>query len=119
MELKIVETLDPQIHPTAVIDPTAIVHKNVIIGPGAVIGPNCEIGEGTIIGPHVVIAKNVRMGRNNHIYSGAVIGEEPQDLKFRGENSFVDMGKRPHPLCGRRQSHPGVRHHSPRHRRKL
>jgi acyl-[acyl-carrier-protein]-UDP-N-acetylglucosamine O-acyltransferase len=92
MELKIVETLDPQIHPTAVIDPTAIVHKNVIIGPGAVIGPNCEIGEGTIIGPHVVIAKNVRMGRNNHIYSGAVIGEEPQDLKFRGENSFVVIG---------------------------
>lgn len=40
----------------------------------------------------MVIAKNVRMGRNNHIYSGAVIGEEPQDLKFRGENSFVVIG---------------------------
>lgn len=92
MELKIVQTLEPQIHPTAVIDPTAIIHKNVIIGPNVVIGPNCEIGEGTEIGPHAVIRRNVRMGRNNKIYSGAIIGEEPQDLKYAGEYSSVVIG---------------------------
>lgn len=92
MELEIVKEMEPQIHPTAVIDPSAVIHKNVIIGPSAVIGPNCEIGEGTVIGPNVVIAKNVRMGRGNHIYPGAVIGEDPQDLKFHDEYSTVVLG---------------------------
>lgn len=92
MELKLVQKVEPQIHPTAVIDPSAVIHKNVVIGPSAVIGPNCEIGEGSIIGANAVIAKNVRMGRNNHIYPGAVIGEDPQDLKFVGEYSTVVLG---------------------------
>lgn len=92
MELKIVKQMDPEIHQTAIIDPSAVIHKNVVIGPYAVIGPHCEIGEGTIIGAHAVIGKDVRMGRRNHIYPGAVIGEDPQDLKFEGEYSTVVIG---------------------------
>lgn len=92
MDLKVIPTQEPTVHPSAVIDPTAIIHKNVTIGAYAYIGPNCEIGSGTIIGPHAVIAKNVRMGQNNHIYPHAVIGEDPQDLKFRGEYSTVVIG---------------------------
>lgn len=92
MELKIVASAEPEIHQTAVVDPTAILHKNVVIGPYAVIGPNCEIGEGSEIGAHAVIAKNVRMGKNNHVYPHAVIGEDPQDLKFAGEYSTVVIG---------------------------
>ena len=92
MELKAIRPLEPDIHPTAIIDPTAILHHNVKIGPYAVIGPGCEIGEGSIIESHAVIAENVRMGKNNHIFPHAVIGEAPQDLKFKGEYSTVVIG---------------------------
>ena len=92
MELTVIKSAEPQIHETAVVDPTAKLHKNVIIEPYAVIGPNCEIGEGSIIGSHAVISKNVRMGKNNHVYPNAVIGEDPQDLKFAGEYSTVVIG---------------------------
>ena len=74
MELKVIKRVNPEIHPSAIVDPTAVLHKNVIVGPYAVIGPNCEIGEGSIIDAH------------------AVIGEEPQDLKFQGEFSTVVIG---------------------------
>ncbi len=92
MELSIVKNMDPEIHATASVNPTAVIHKNVVIGPFAVIGPHCEIGEGTIIGANAVIAKNVRMGKDNHVYPGAVIGEDPQDLKYEGEHSTVVIG---------------------------
>lgn len=92
MELKAIRPLEPDIHPTAIIDPTAILHHNVKIGPYAVIGPGCEIGEGSIIESHAVIAENVRMGKNNHIFPHAVIGEAPQDLKYAGEYSTVVIG---------------------------
>lgn len=92
MELKVIKSVEPKIHPTAIVDPSAIIHKNVEIGPYAIIGPDCEIGEGTIIGGHAVIAANTRMGKNNHIYPHAVIGEEPQDLKFHGEYSTIVIG---------------------------
>ena len=92
MELKVIKNVDPQIHPTAIIDPTAVLHKNVVIGPYAVIGPDCEIGEGSRIDAHVVIGAHTRMGKNNHIFPHAVIGEEPQDLKYHGEFSTVVIG---------------------------
>ena len=92
MELKVIKNVDPQIHPTAIIDPTAVLHKNVVIGPYAVIGPGCEIGEGSRIDAHVVIGAHTRMGKNNHIFPHAVIGEEPQDLKYHGEYSTVVIG---------------------------
>jgi UDP-N-acetylglucosamine acyltransferase len=92
MELQIVKAVDPRIHPTAIIDPSAILHKNVVIGPYAVIGPHCEIGEGTEIGPHVIIDHHVKIGRNNKIYGHAMLGGDPQDLKYKGEFSTVVIG---------------------------
>lgn len=82
------------IHATAIIDPSAIIAADVTIGPYSVIGPKVEIGAGTIIGPHVVIQGPTRIGCHNQIYQFASIGEAPQDLKFRGEETFLEIGDR-------------------------
>ena len=82
------------IHDTAVIAPGARIAKNVEIGPYSVIGENVEIGEGTKIGPHVVITGWTQIGKDCKIFQGASIGEEPQDLKFKGEKSYVFIGDR-------------------------
>jgi len=82
------------IHDTAVIAPGARIGKNVEIGPYAVIGEHVEIGDGTIIGPHAVITGWTQIGKECHIYQGASIGEEPQDLKFKGEKSYTFIGDR-------------------------
>lgn len=79
---------------TAIIDPSAKIAKNVHIGPYAVIGPNVEIGEGTWIGPHVVINGPTKIGRDNKIYQFSSIGEDPQDLKFKGETTYLEIGDR-------------------------
>lgn len=80
------------IHKTAIIDPSARIAKNVSIGPYSVIGPDVEIGEGTWIGPHVVIQGPTRIGRNNKIFQFSSMGEMPQDLKFQGETTFLELG---------------------------
>jgi UDP-N-acetylglucosamine acyltransferase len=80
------------IHPTALIDPRAILEKNVTIGPYTAIGPNVHIGKDTIVGAHVVIEGCTTIGNKNEISTGAIIGNKPQDLKYRGEESFVEIG---------------------------
>ena len=82
------------IHDTAVVHPGARIGKNVEIGPYAVIGEHVEIGEGTVIGPHAVISGWTSIGKDCKIYQSASIGEEPQDLKFKGEKSYVIIGDR-------------------------
>lgn len=82
------------IDPRAVVDPSAKIASNVRIGPFSVIGPNVEIGEGTEIGPHVVINGPTRIGRENHIFQFSSIGEIPQDKKFHGEESRLEIGDR-------------------------
>ena len=82
------------IHQTAIIDPAARIAPNVHIGPYCVIGPEVEIGEGTWIGPHVVIKGPTKIGKENKIYQFSSIGEDPQDLKFRGEKTFLEIGDR-------------------------
>lgn len=81
-----------KIHETAVVYPGANIGKEVEIGPYAVIGPNVVIGDGTKICAHAVIEGWTSIGKNCTIYSGAVIGGEPQDLKFVGEKSYVFIG---------------------------
>jgi UDP-N-acetylglucosamine acyltransferase len=81
-----------KIHPTAVIDKKAKLGKGVEVAPYAIIGPNVKIGDGTRIGPHCVIKEWAAIGKNCEIFTGAVIGEITQDLKFRGERSFVEIG---------------------------
>lgn len=82
------------IHPTAVIDPGARLGQNVSIGPYSVIGADVEIGDDTWIGPHVVIEGPTRIGRENKIWQFASIGAAPQDKKFHGERSMLEIGDR-------------------------
>ncbi len=83
-----------EIHPSAVIHPAAQISDNVKIGPYSVCGENVSIGSGTTIGAHVVIDGWCRIGEHNTIYSGAVIGSPPQDLKFKGEKTKLTIGNR-------------------------
>lgn len=80
------------IHPTAIIDPTAVIADDVKIGPYTVIGPNVEIGAGCEIASHVVINGPTKIGRNNRIFQFSSIGEEPQDKKFHGEDTWLEIG---------------------------
>jgi len=80
------------IHPTAIIDPGAELGKDVAVGPYAIVGPKVTIGEGCAIGPHAVIESHVRMGKGNRIHSFASVGAIPQDLKYRGEETWVEIG---------------------------
>jgi len=65
---------------------------DVVVGPFTTIAKNVEIGEGGWIGPNVTIMENVKIGKNVKIYPGAVVGAEPQDLKFQGEETHVIIG---------------------------
>ena len=80
------------IHNTAIIDPKAKISSGVSIGAFTVIGPNVEIGENTIIQSHVSIVGNTKVGKNNKIYPFASIGNDPQDLKFDGEVTKLEIG---------------------------
>ena len=79
---------------TAIVDPSAKVSKNVSVGAYTVIGKDVEIGEGTWIGPHVVINGPTRIGKDNKIYQFASIGEVPQDKKYGGEDTWLEIGDR-------------------------
>ncbi len=81
-----------KIHETAVVHPNARIGKDVEIGPYAVIGENVLIGDGTQIAAHVVIDGWTSIGKNCVIYPSVSIGADPQDLKFRGEKSYVFIG---------------------------
>ena len=80
------------IHQAAMIDPKAKIHNNVKIGPYSIIGANVEIEENTEIQSHVSIIGNTKIGKNNKIYSFASIGNDPQDLKFQGEETKLEIG---------------------------
>jgi UDP-N-acetylglucosamine acyltransferase len=80
------------IHNTAIIDPKAKISSGVSIGAFTVIGPNVEIGENTIIQSHVSIIGKTKVGKNNKIYPFASIGNDPQDLKFDGEVTKLEIG---------------------------
>ena len=82
------------IDPTAVIDPGAEIAGDVTIGPYSVIGANVAIDAGTRIGPHVVIKGHTRIGRDNTIYQFTSIGEDPQDKKYNGEPTRLEIGDR-------------------------
>ena len=80
------------IHKTAIIESNSKISKNVKIGPYSFIGANVEIGEGTEIQSHVSIVGNTKIGKNNKIYPFASIGNDPQDLKFKGEETKLEIG---------------------------
>jgi len=80
------------IHEQAIVDDTAEVEDGVEIGPFCVIGPHVEIGAGTRIGSHTVVRGPTRIGRENVIFSFSSIGEAPQDLKYNGEPTRLEIG---------------------------
>ena len=80
------------IHKTAIIDAKAELDSEVEVGPYCIIGPHVKIGKGTTLGPHVVIDGWTQIGEECHIFQFASIGTIPQDLKYRGEESWVIVG---------------------------
>ena len=82
------------IHPTALIDPAAKIASGVEIGAYSIIGPDVEIGAGTVIGSHVVIKGHTRIGKDNRIFQFSSLGEVPQDKKYAGEPTRLEIGDR-------------------------
>jgi UDP-N-acetylglucosamine acyltransferase len=74
------------------IDPSAKIGKNVEIGPWSIIGPGVEIGDSCRIASHVVIRSHTRLGKNNQIFQFASLGEDPSDLKYKGEETYLELG---------------------------
>lgn len=81
-----------EIHPTAVIDPTAELGEDIKIGPFVVVGKEAKIGDRTQLDAHVVIQDYTEMGVDNHIHPQAVIGGEPQHTAYQGEKTFTRLG---------------------------
>jgi UDP-N-acetylglucosamine acyltransferase len=86
--------IDMAIHPSAIISPSAKIASGVTIGPYAVVEGDVEIGEGTELFPHAMVFGPCVIGRDCRIHPGAVLGNIPQDLKFQGEDSFLEIGDR-------------------------
>ena len=82
------------IHSSAIVDPQARVHESVEVGPYCIIGAGVEIGAGTRLGSHVVVQGSTRIGRDNHIHPYCCIGGDPQDKKFAGEQSSLEIADR-------------------------
>ena len=80
------------IHPTAIIHPHAQLAGSVKVGPYSIVGENVEIGEGSEVMSHVVIEGRTRMGKNNRVFPFTTIGLAPQDLKYHGEPTAVEIG---------------------------
>jgi UDP-N-acetylglucosamine acyltransferase len=80
------------IHPASFVDERAQLGEGVTIGPGAVVGPDVKVGDGTSIGGHALLTGWTSVGRECRIHHGAVLGSPPQDLKFRGEKTFLEVG---------------------------
>ena len=80
------------VHPTAIVDPGAALEAGVTVGPYAIVGPQVTVGAQSAIGPHAVLERNVRLGSRCRVGVGAVIGGDPQDLKFQGEETWAEVG---------------------------
>ncbi|HEU5359867.1 MAG TPA: acyl-ACP--UDP-N-acetylglucosamine O-acyltransferase [Candidatus Deferrimicrobiaceae bacterium] len=81
------------IHPTAIIDPGAVLGEGVEIGAYAVVGPQVTLGDGCRIGSHAIVESHARIGKGTRIFSFASVGAPPQDLKYRGEETWVEIGE--------------------------
>ena len=82
------------IDPRAIVSPTAQLASDVTVGPFSIIGPNVQIGAGTVVGPHAVVTGHTTIGADNQIYQFASIGDAPQDKKYKGEPTRLEIGDR-------------------------
>ena len=80
------------IHPTAIVDPTAEVAKTAVVGPYCVVGPHVKLGAGTLLHNHVTVQSLSTLGEGNEVYPFAVLGADPQDRKFKGEQAWCIIG---------------------------
>ena len=80
------------IHRTALVDPTAHLGQDVSIGPYSIVGPRVTVGERSTLAAHVVLERNVKLGAGVKVGYGTVIGNDPQDLKYGGEETWVEIG---------------------------
>lgn len=81
------------IHPTAIVDPKTEISSDAEIGPYTIIGENVSIGSGTVIGSHAVIEPDVTIGPDCQIFQYAAIGAPPQSLKYKGERTYIKIGR--------------------------
>ena len=81
-----------RIHPTAIVHESAEIGDDVEIGAFAIIGENCTIGDGCLIAPRATLERNVTLGARVKVGIGTVLGGDPQDLKYRGEHTTVEIG---------------------------
>jgi UDP-N-acetylglucosamine acyltransferase len=80
------------IHPTAIVAPGAEIHPSCEIGPYAIVGPKVRMGPGNVVGAHAVVEGVTTLGAGNRIFAHAVVGAPPQDLKYRGEDTRLELG---------------------------
>ncbi|MGL6161515.1 acyl-ACP--UDP-N-acetylglucosamine O-acyltransferase [Microbulbifer sp.] len=80
------------IHPTAIVDESAVLGSGVSIGPYTIVGPQVEIGNGCEIASHVVLSGPTTLGSNNRIYQFATVGQDTPDKKYKGENTTLVIG---------------------------
>lgn len=83
-----------EVHPSAIVHDEAALGAGVTIGPWALIGPGVVIGDGTDVGPRVLIERDTTIGEDCRIFNGAVLGTDPQDLKYKGERTTLEIGDR-------------------------
>jgi len=83
----------PRIHPSAIISPDAEVASDVEVGAYAIIGENCIVPSGCLIAPRATLERNVTLGQNVQVGIGTILGGPPQDLKFAGEETTVEIGE--------------------------
>ena len=83
----------PRIHPTAIISRDAEIASDVEIGAYAIVGDNCDIANGCVISPRVTLERNVALSQNVKVGVGTILGGPPQDLKFAGEETTVEIGE--------------------------
>lgn len=81
------------IHPTALIDPGATLGADVTVGPWAIIGPDCQVGDGCVIEARATLEAHVRLAPRVRVGIGSILGGLPQDLKFKGEVTTVEIGE--------------------------
>lgn len=83
-----------RVHESAVVDAGAELGQGVEVGPWALIGPGVRVGDGTVVGPRVLIERDTTVGEDCRLANGAVLGTDPQDLKYKGEQSCLEVGDR-------------------------
>lgn len=82
-----------KIHPTAIVEPGAYIGRDTVVGPYCCVGPNVVLGNGVTLQSHVVVMEDTSIGNGSTVYPFASLGQKPQDLKYKGERSRLEIGE--------------------------